>query len=122
MLLVEASLPPLVWYDALWALERAPKGQLRMHELAHNMVISRSNLTRLLDKLEEAKLAQRERSSDDRRGAHAVITVEGRKLRKHMWAVYAKAIDTHFNQHLSAHEQQVIAQVMLKLIAKNRNP
>jgi DNA-binding MarR family transcriptional regulator len=119
--LAQAQLPPLAWYDALWALERAPEGQLRMHELAHSMVISRSNLTRLLDKLEEVGLAQRERSSHDRRGAHAVITVEGRKLRKQMWMVYGKAIAMHFNQHLSAHEQKVIAQVMLKLIAKNRN-
>jgi DNA-binding MarR family transcriptional regulator len=119
-LLADAGLPPLAWYDALWALERAHEGQLRMHELAHHMVISRSNLTRLLDKLEEAGLATRERSSEDRRGAHAVITAQGRKLRKQMWTVYGKAIDEYFNQHLSAHERQVIAQVMLKLISASR--
>jgi DNA-binding MarR family transcriptional regulator len=119
-LLAEAGLPALAWYDALWALERAPQGQLRMHELAHHMVISRSNLTRLLDKLEQAKLAQRERSSDDRRGAHAVITAQGRKLRKQMWTVYGKAIEAHFNQHLTSQEQHIVARVMLKLIAAAR--
>ena len=40
-----AGLPELAWYDVLWALERAPRGRLRMHELAEHTVISRSNLT-----------------------------------------------------------------------------
>lgn len=118
--LAEAELPPLAWYDALWALERAPQGQLRMHELAHFMVISRSNLTRLLDKLEEAGLALRERSDVDRRGAHAVLTPAGRKLRLKTWKVYGKAIDEHFNAHLSSAERAVVSEVMHKLIAAMR--
>ncbi len=43
--LAEAKLPPLGWYDALWELEKAEGGRLRMHELARRIVLSRSNLT-----------------------------------------------------------------------------
>src|SRR5260221_12318588 len=43
--LADAGLPPLAWYDVLWALERAGDRRLRMRELAHMAVISRSNLT-----------------------------------------------------------------------------
>ena len=47
--LAEAGLPPLGWYDVLWELEKAEGGKLRMYELAHRVVLSRSNLTRLAD-------------------------------------------------------------------------
>src|SRR6266853_289474 len=50
--LSEAKLPPLAWYDVLRELEKAEGGKLRMHELARRIVLSRSNLTRLADRLE----------------------------------------------------------------------
>ena len=57
-----AGLPPLAWYDALWALERAPDGTARMFEMAERMVIARYNLTRLMDRIEAAGLVERFRS------------------------------------------------------------
>lgn len=50
--LADAGLPELSWYDVLWALEQAPSGRLRMHELASATVITRSNMTRLVDRLD----------------------------------------------------------------------
>jgi DNA-binding MarR family transcriptional regulator len=85
--LAEAGLPELAWYDVLWALERAPAGQLRMHELASQTVITRSNITRLVDRLEAAGLVARERDGEDRRGAFALLTTAGRRTRKQMWKV-----------------------------------
>jgi len=38
--LAKAGLPPLAWYDLLWALERAGDGRRRMHELADLVVLS----------------------------------------------------------------------------------
>ena len=63
-----AGLPPLAWYDVLWELEKATDRKLRMHELATRIVLSRSNLTRLADRLESAKLICREECANDRRG------------------------------------------------------
>ena len=83
-----ANLPPLEWYDVLWALERAPGHRLRMHELAHLVVLSRSNLTRLVDRLEDARLVEREPSDDDKRGAYCVLKPAGSALGKKMWPVY----------------------------------
>ena len=51
-----AGLPPLAWYDMLWELEKADEGRLRMHEIADRVVLSRSNLTRLADRLVSAGL------------------------------------------------------------------
>ena len=69
--LAKAGLPQFSWYDLLWALERADDGRRRMHELADLVVQSRSNLTRLVDRLEKVRLVRRVPSEDDRRGAYA---------------------------------------------------
>ena len=75
------QLPPLGWYDVLWGLERTPERRLRMSELADQVVLSRSNLTRLVDWLEEEGLVARERSAEDSRGAYAVLTDKGQEMR-----------------------------------------
>ena len=118
--LAAAGLPALDWYDALWALERAEGQRLRMHEFAHWMVTSRSNITRLIDRLETAGLVRRERSDEDRRGAYAVLSPEGRRMRKRMWPVYEKAIGELFGRRLSATEIRQTEVTMRKLIAANR--
>ena len=114
--LAAAGLPELAWYDVLWAIERAPRHKLRLHELAHALVFSRSNLTRLVDRIEEAGFVKRERAADDRRGYYAVITPAGLALRKKMWPVYAKAIDSYFDRHLTAAENGVLRSVLRRLL------
>ncbi|HZX25809.1 MAG TPA: MarR family transcriptional regulator [Telluria sp.] len=115
-----AGLPSLAWYDVLWALERAPERRLRMHELADGMVLSRSNLTRLVDRLGEAGLLRRETDPADRRGAFAVLEPKGEELRRRMWPVYAAAIRELYDAHLDAEEQKVLGAALRKLIAAAR--
>src|SRR5262245_36162973 len=52
------SLLPLEHYDVLLCLKRAPGGgqRLRLSELAEAVTLSRSGLTRLVDRLEKAGL------------------------------------------------------------------
>jgi DNA-binding MarR family transcriptional regulator len=118
--LAKAGLPQFSWYDLLWALERAEDGRRRMHELADLVVASRSNLTRLVDRLEKARLVRRVPSEDDRRGAYAEITAEGRKLRHKMWPVYAAAIDELFGAHLTRGEADTVGRVLRKVLAAAR--
>ena len=114
------SLPPFGWYDVLWGLERAPEHRLRMSELAEKVVVSRSNLTRLVDRLEEAKLVTRERSAEDRRGAYAVLTTEGQALRKRMWPVYQAAIRELFESKLTDEEAQIMSQALRRVLDEAR--
>lgn len=113
----QARLPGLAWYDVLWVLERAPRRRLRMHEMADAVVITRSNLTRLIDRLEVEGLVARARSPDDRRGAFAVLTASGQQMRKRMWPVYAAAIDELFDRHLSDAERLSLRSVLLRMLA-----
>ena len=67
-------------YEVLLFLADAPDGRVRMAELAASVLLSRSGLTRLADRLEASGLIRRERCPSDLRGAHAVITAAGRQL------------------------------------------
>lgn len=117
--LAEADLPSLGWYDVLLALEEAPEHRLRMHELAEFIVLSRSNLTRLVDRLEAESLLYRESCPTDRRGAFAVITDKGLALRHRMWLVYAQSIAEHFACYLSDTEVSLLAKALKRVLDKN---
>jgi DNA-binding MarR family transcriptional regulator len=112
----EAGLPELSWYDVLWALERAPAARLRMHELASRTVITRSNMTRLVDRLETGGLVARERGGEDRRGAFAVLTPAGRQMRRRMWKVYGAAVAELFDAHVSEAESAAMRACLLRVI------
>ncbi|MDQ3695950.1 MAG: MarR family transcriptional regulator [Chloroflexota bacterium] len=113
--LATAGLVPLTWYDVLVALWEAPDHRLRLHELAHAVLLSRSGLTRLVDRLEAAGLLRREPCADDRRGAYAVLTTEGRAAQLRAWPVYAHGIAAYFAQHLSSAETTVLATALTRV-------
>jgi DNA-binding MarR family transcriptional regulator len=61
-----------------------------MSDHADSVLISRSGLTRLVDRLEREGLLRRERCESDARGLFAEITDEGRR-------VFAEARQTHLD-------------------------
>jgi len=118
--LAQAKLPPLAWYDVLWELEKAEGGKLRMHELARRVVLSRSNLTRLADRLEDARLVAREDTPHDRRGYHCVITPAGLAMRKKMWPVYKAEIERLFSRHITLEEARTIGDALARAVKAAR--
>lgn len=81
---------PLTTYEVLLYLNDADEGRMRMSELADSVLLSRSGLTRLVDRLERDGLLTRERCESDARGLFAEITDEGRR-------VFADARRTHLD-------------------------
>lgn len=110
-----AGLPALAWYDVLWALENGPEGKLRMHELAERIVLSRSNLSRLADRLEKAGLIRREACDADRRGAYCALSDKGREMRKTMWPVYRAEIDRLFGRYLTDAQARIIGDCLERI-------
>jgi DNA-binding MarR family transcriptional regulator len=90
------GLPPLSWYDVLWPLYRAEGQRLRINELADEVVLSRTGLVRLVDRLEANGLIRREPVPEDGRGSYAVITDEGAATLRRMWPVYRRHIREDF--------------------------
>lgn len=95
-----AGFPPLIWYDVLWELERSQSG-LRQYELGEAMLLSKHNLSRLLDRMQDKGLLVRESCVEDGRGSVISITQEGRQLRKNIWPVYSDAINRVFEGRVS---------------------
>jgi DNA-binding MarR family transcriptional regulator len=96
----EEELPPLSWYDALLPLYRAPDRRLRIKELAEEVVLSRTGLVRLVDRIEKAGLLRREPVPGDGRGAFAVLTEQGEQMLRRMWPAYARTIRRGFLDQL----------------------
>lgn len=71
---------PVPWLGVLIRLARTPGQQLRMSELARDMTMSNSGLTRLIDRVEAAGHVRREACTQDRRGQFAVLEPEGLRL------------------------------------------
>lgn len=71
---------PLSSYEVLLHLADAPDCGMRMSELAESVLLSRSGLTRLVDRLVREGLVRREACPSDARGQNAVVTDAGRDL------------------------------------------
>jgi DNA-binding MarR family transcriptional regulator len=113
--LAEAGLPQLAWYDVLWALHRAPGKALRMGELAEQVTISRSGLTRLVDRIEAEGLLARRPSERDRRAIDVVITPVGSALLRRMWPIYEKVLRADFESKLTAAEARTMSRALAKI-------
>ncbi len=107
---------PLNWYDVLIELQEAPEKRLRMSELAEKVVLSRSGLTRLVDRLEKENYLHREIDPDDRRGFFAIITPDGESALKAAWIVYRESIAGHFASFFSLEEAQMMQNIFAKII------
>lgn len=98
---------PLTWYDVLIQLQEQG-GRLRMQELAHSIMFSKSGLTRLVDRMERAGLVRREACTEDGRGTFAAITAAGTRALARARPVHHAGIERHFGRLLSDEEADVL--------------
>ena len=103
---------PLSSYDVLIELQGVPGHRLRMTELAKRVVLSRSGLTRLVDRLEAEALLVRDRVDGDRRGAYAVMTDAGMAALRVAWPHYARGIETYFAAALAEDEMELLGKLL----------
>jgi DNA-binding MarR family transcriptional regulator len=105
--LAAAGLPDLSWYDLLWALYRQPERRLRVNELAREVVLSPTAMSRFVDRVEAAGHVRRAVDPADRRALQVVITDEGIELLRRMWPVYARGIESYFAAFLGRSSPRV---------------
>jgi DNA-binding MarR family transcriptional regulator len=113
--LAAAGLPSLSWYDALYELYLAPGRHLRMNELARHALLSRSGLTRLVDKLEQEKLIERKSCPTDGRVQHAQLTDKGVEMLRQVWPAYRAGIAKYFAAHVSDAEAAQLEKILGKV-------
>jgi DNA-binding MarR family transcriptional regulator len=100
---------PLSSYDVLIYLESAPGKRLRMAELADSVLLSRSGVTRLVDRLERDGLIVRDTCTSDGRGCFAVLTEAGEALLARARPTHLDGVRERFLRHFSDEELQLLA-------------
>ncbi len=120
--LAAAGVIPVTWYDVLIELYEAPERRLRLRDLARAVVLSRSGLTRTVDRLEAAGLLRREPDPTDRRGAFAALTDEGLAAMRRAWPVYARGIVEYFARHLGDEEVRTFTTIFERIRDAAREP
>ena len=113
----DAGVIAIEWYDVLLSIEMAPDKRLRMSELADAVLLSRSGLTRLVDRLEAAGYLRRETCPSDRRGSFAVLTEEGEEARRRAWPEYRRAIVEHFARYVNDEDGESLARILRQVLA-----
>ena len=111
---------PLSRYDVLLNLAEAPDSRLRMQELSASVLLSKSGLSRLVDRMVEAGLVRRERCEDDRRGWFAVLTDQGRSALRRAAPVHLRGIEEHFTRHLEPEEVEAMTAALKRVVAAAR--
>ncbi len=102
----------LSWYDVLLELNAASGRRLRMTELSQRAVLSRSRVSRIVDELAAAGLAERQPDQADGRSSFAALTPAGRTALRRAWPVYRKAIRRHIGAHLTAQQCRQLAALL----------
>ena len=100
---------PLTSYDVLIYLADAPGRRLRMAELADSVLLSRSGVTRLVDRLEREGLLARDTCSSDGRGTFAVLTDKGEELLARARPTHRAGVRRRFLDHFSEDEMRLLA-------------
>lgn len=104
----------LDWYDALVHLEETAAG-VNMTELADRILASKSGLTRVIDRMEEAGLVRRERPPEDRRVVRVLITPQGVTALEDARSVHRRGIQEHYLAHLSRSQLASVTAALRKV-------
>ena len=107
----EAGLP-LSWYDVLVQLHAVPGARLRMTELAAAVLLSKSGLTRLVDRMCDAGLVSRCADPADRRGTYVQLTEAGARRLHAAAPVHLSGIEQHFGRNVTSAEAATIERAL----------
>lgn len=99
-------------YDALLQLAQAPDRRLRMSQLAGQVLLSKSGVTRMVDRLVADGLVERCQCSHDARGAEAVLTAEGLDRFRDAARTHLDGVDRYFMAAVDGPDMAVVERAM----------
>lgn len=112
--LAEAGLPALAWFDVLASLSRS-EDPLRPKDMLCQVSVTKSGLTRLVDRMEEAGLIERSYCPSDRRGTFLSLTATGSETLDQMAPIRSRVLTDHFAGQMSEAEAKKIAEVLSRV-------
>ena len=94
----------LAEYEVLYRLSQAAGQRLRLNELTSHARMTKSGVSRLVDRMQSGGLITTERCPSDRRGAFAVLTAEGQSVFRRAAALHLRGVHEYFGRHLDDDE------------------
>src|SRR3954452_4522093 len=113
---------PLTSYEVLINLQSSPDRRLRMADLADRALLSRSGMTRLVDRLERQGLLVRDTCASDARGCFAVLTEEGDELLAKARLTHLDGVRDKFLVHLSDDDFERLAALWERVLPGSTAP
>jgi DNA-binding MarR family transcriptional regulator len=107
---------PLSSYEVLLTVADAPGERMRMSEIADSVLLSRSGVTRLVDRLERDGLVERIPCEDDARGQYAVLTSRGRQVFDAARVTHLAGVRRRFLERFDDDELQRMAEFWERLV------
>jgi DNA-binding MarR family transcriptional regulator len=107
---------PLSSYEVLLHLHDAEGQRMRMSDLAATVILSRSGLTRLVDRLEREGLIERQSCPSDARGSFATLTAAGGRKLQAARATHLAGVRSLFLDHFTPEEQEVLGAAWERLL------
>jgi DNA-binding MarR family transcriptional regulator len=102
---------PTSSYEVLLRLAEAPRGSMRMKDIADSLLLSRSGLSRVVDELERQGYVTREPCASDARGTEAVITRSGRGAFRKAQSSHLRSVRAEFLDKLSEEQLRRLGEV-----------
>jgi DNA-binding MarR family transcriptional regulator len=113
---------PLASYDVLLQLAEAPDRGLRMTDLADRVLLSRSGLTRLVDRLEREGLVRRQACPSDARGTLAILTEGGLDRLREAAPTHLRGVSEHVTSRLTPDEVETLSVLLGKIVTDAGGP
>jgi DNA-binding MarR family transcriptional regulator len=105
--------------SVLVSISRAPERRMRIDDLSRDLVMDKSTVSRLVDRLELAGLVERLSSQHDRRAVYAAMTSEGRNALRHVTQVFRSAFEDVFLSGLTPSELNQMTEFLRRLYLAN---
>src|SRR5690242_16061244 len=106
----------LAEYDALLQLVNAPGRRLRMSALADRVLLSRSGITRLVDRLVADGMVERTTCTTDARGAEAALTTAGLDRLRAASTTHLDGVRRLFLDVVTAEEREVLGSALNRVL------
>jgi len=105
-------------YEVLKVVRDAPSGQMRMADVADRVLLSRSGLTRLVDRLVCTGLLERRACPSDARGALAHLTPLGRERLDAARRTHLEGVRRLFLSQLAPEEQERLGDLWERVVGR----
>lgn len=106
----------LTWYEVLAQLSSTPAGRMSMKQLAESVSLSKSGITRLIDRMERSGLVERHSCIDDGRVCFAGLTRQGLSVLQVARPVAAEGVEVYFARYVTPQEAAVMIKALTRVL------